>query len=157
MRPDWPHHTRHWRKTLFKLKTVRLLEMGLRVNFKRIFVLATLMGWRAVNSYSMCTFTKHCRRFKWLFIGVDRETGPKLQSNVCFFPTWTYCCPEWWEIFAESCDWHWAAHTAPVLSGRSDWSLPQSHHCHQHCLTQSSLTLTGYLLSPPLQYKIHCD
>lgn len=39
----------------------------------------------------------------------------------------------------------------------SDWSLPRSRHCHQHCPTQSFLTLTGSLLSLPLWYKIQCD
>lgn len=66
----------------------------------------------------------------------------------------TYCYPEWWEIFAESCDWHWAVHTAPAGTGRSGWSLPQSRHCHQRCLTQSFLIPIGSLLNPPLWYQI---
>lgn len=71
------------------------------------------------------------------------------QSLIIFFP-FTYCCPEWWEIFSGSCDWHWAVHTAPAGTGRSGWSLQRSHHCHQRCPTQSFPTLTGSLLSPPL-------
>lgn len=83
MRSNWPHHTGHWWKTLFKHKTVRLLEMGLRVNFKRIFVFATLMGWRAVNSCS--TFTKHCRRLKWLFSGGLSERPDRNYKAMCAF------------------------------------------------------------------------
>lgn len=79
----------------------------------------------------------------------------RLESG-CISP-FTYCCPEWWEIFAGSCDWHWAVHTAPAGIGRSGWSLPQSRHCHQRCLTLSFLTPTGSLLSPPLWYKIQYD
>lgn len=76
---------------------------------------------------------------------------------VCRWPLSTYCCPRWWEIFAGSCDWHWAVRTAPAGTGRSGWSLPPNRHFHRRCLTQSSQTLTGSPRSPPLWYKIQYD
>lgn len=91
------------------------------------------------------------------YVSMLYESDVSYRSKSSYFSLLTYCCPEWWEIFAGSCGWHWAVHTAPAWTERSGWSLPRSRHCHQRCLTQSFLTLTGSLPSPPLWNKIQSD